>query len=78
MGDFAYFFPKILPKCIFWIAQKAQTVRRESEKSAILDIIAPPDEADKNDDMSWYFNRSYDDPLDRLEGYENQVQQEYL
>ena len=62
----------------FLITQKAQTVRRESEKAAVLDIVAPSNQIDQNDDMSWYFNRSVLDPLDRLEDYENTVQQENL
>ena len=62
----------------FLITRKAQTVRRESEKDAVLDVVGPSNEIDQNDDMSWYFNRSVLDPLDRLEDYENTVQQENL
>ena len=58
--------------------QKAQIVNKTAEKIAIANILDFSSENVKNDDMSWYFNRSYDDPLERLEGYENQVQQEYL
>ena len=62
----------------FWIVWKAQIVRRENEKDALLEIIDQSAEIDQNDDFSWYFNRSVDDPLDRLEDYENSVQQENL
>ena len=58
--------------------QKAQIVNKTTEKIAIANILDFASENVENDDMSWYFNRSYDDPLERLEGYENQVQQEYL
>ena len=53
-------------------------MRRANEKDTLLDIIDHEAEIDQNDDISWYFNRSVDDPLDRLENYENSVQQENL
>ena len=62
----------------FGICEKAQSVRRANEKIANLEIIDQSDQIDENDDISWYFNRSVHDPLDRLEKYENSVQQENL
>ena len=62
----------------FGICEKAQSVRRANEKIANLEIIDQSDQNDENDDISWYFNRSVHDPLDRLEKYENSVQQENL
>ena len=62
----------------FFELQKAQIARKAAEKIAVGNILGDSSENVQNDDMSWYFNRSYDDPLDRLEGYENEVQQENL
>ena len=53
-------------------------MRRENEKNALLETIDHSAEIDQNDDFSWFFNRTIDDPLDRLEDYENSVQQENL
>ena len=59
-------------------SQKVKIARKAAEKTAVANILGDTSENIQNDDMSWYFNRTYDDPLDRLEGYENEVQQENL
>ena len=58
--------------------KKAQTARRQNERTQNEENTVQSLENDQNDDISWYFNRQIDDPLDRLESYENAVEQEYL
>ena len=58
--------------------RKAQTARRKEEKTEKEENTVPTLENDQNDDFSWYFNRQIDDPLDRLESYENEVEKEHL
>lgn len=58
--------------------KKAQTARRQKERTQNEENTVQSLENDQNDDISWYFNRQIDDPLDRLESYENAVEQEYL
>ena len=60
---------------IYLNRKKAQTARRKNEKE---ENTVPSQESEQNDDFSWYFNRQIDDPLDRLESYENEVEKEYL
>ena len=59
----------------FWIVKKAQNARRQNEKA---EKGANTVENEQDDDFSWYFNRQIDDPLERLESYENEVEKEYL
>ena len=60
-----------------WILnrKKAQNARRQTEKA---EKGANTVENEQDDDFSWYFNRQIDDPLERLESYENEVEKEYL
>ena len=60
---------------IYLNRKKAQTAQRKNEKE---ENTVPSQESEQNDDFSWYFNRQIDDPLDRLESYENEVEKEYL
>ena len=55
--------------------KKAQNARRQNEKA---EKGANTVENEQDDDFSWYFNRQIDDPLERLESYENEVEKEYL
>ena len=58
--------------------KKAQIARRKDEKTKKEENTVQSQENEQNDDFAWYFNRQIDDPLDRLESYENEVEKEYL